>query len=432
MKFRLSQVMRFRGLILLALLVPGVVGYAGPVRKKIAINAGKIITITGADIKDGTILVEDGIIKAVGKDLDIPWDAFVIAANDRVVMPGFVLAHTFNGLDVPNENIPEVPFLSTFDSIDPLSPFFEDSLRDGVVAMLVLPGNNTLLGGTGTVVSPNGRTVEDMLVKRYTGLKISLQPTRNTSRMGQMQRFRRYMDELKDYLDEYNRRKQEAQKQGKPFDEKIDPRKQPMLDLLDGKLKAYIYCAVAADVPKALEIIKTHKIKAVLVLSPECYKAAQLIAEEKLPVVVAPELVIWQTDEEQNEEKMKVIPIIFHKAGVKFAFQTDTSSYGQRYLWYQAATAVKYGMNRSEALKSTTLYPAQFIGIDDRFGSIQQGKEANLLFLTGDPLDAQTWVDKVMLAGKIVYEKEKDERLKKLLEKPSDVKDKGKSKEDTD
>jgi len=401
-------------------LVVSSLGYAAPVRKKVVVRAGKIITIAGADIQDGVILIEDGVIKAVGSDVEIPWDAFVIEAKDKVLMPGFVLAHTSSGLDSENENVPEVPFLSTFDSIDPLSPYFEDSLRDGVVAMLVLPGDNTLLGGTGTVVRPHGRTVEAMLAKRYTGLKISLRPTGNTSRMGHIQRFRRYMDELKDYLEEYEQRKADAKEEKKPFDEEIDPRKQPMIDLLDGKLTAFIYCDRAADVPKAIEIQQAHKLKAVLVLSSDCYKAVDLIAEKKLPVILDPQLVVWETNEETNAEEMKVIPMILYKAGVKFALQTDTSQYGRRYLWYQAAAAVKHGMKRAEALKSITLYPARFIGVDDRFGSIEVGKEANLIFLTGDPLDAQTWVDQVMIGGEIVYEKAKDKRLKKLLEKPEE------------
>jgi len=206
--------MRFRSFavvcVTLIVCMVSTLGYAAPVRKKLAIKAGKVITIAGPEIQDGVILVEDGTIKAVDKNVEIPWDTEVIEAKDRVVMPGFVLAHTSNGLDAPNENVPEVPFLSTFDSIDPISPFFEDSLRDGVVAMLVLPGNNTLLGGTGTVVKPYGRTVEAMLIKRYAGLKISLRPTGNTSRMGQMQRFRRYMAELKDYLEQYEQRKKDA------------------------------------------------------------------------------------------------------------------------------------------------------------------------------------------------------------------------------
>ena len=403
---------------LLIVLVTCTLGYPAPVRKKIAIKASKIITITGADIRGGIVLIEDGIIKAVGGDVEIPWDADVIEAKDKVVMPGFVLAHTSSGLDRENENVPEVPFLSTFDSIDPLSPYFEDSLRDGVVATLVLPGNNTLLGGTGTVVRPHGRTVEAMLIKRYTGLKVSLRPTRNTSRMGHMQRFRRYMDDLKDYLEKYEQRKADAEEEKKPFDEEIDPRKQPMIDLLDRKLTAFIYCDRAADVPKAVEILEAHQLNAVLVLSSNCYKAVDLIAAKKLPVILDPQLIVWETNEETNAEEMKVIPQILYKAGVKFAFQTDTSQYGRRYLWYQAATAVKHGMDRTEALKSITLYPAQFVGVDGRFGSIEAGKEANLIFLTGDPLDAQTWVDQVMIGGEIVYERAKDVRLKKLLEKP--------------
>jgi len=395
--------------------------YAAPVRKKLAVQASRIITIAGKDIKNGVILIEDGTIKAVGTDVEIPWDAFVIEAKDQVVMPGFVMAHTSSGLDRENENMPEVPFISTFDSIDPISTFFEDSLRDGVVAMLVLPGNNTLLGGTGTIVKPYGRTVEAMLIKRYTGLKISLRPSQNTSRMGQMQRFRRYMSDLKDYLEDYEQRKADAEEEKKPFDEEIDVTKQSMVDLLDKKLTAFIYCDRAADVPKAIEIQKTYELKTVLVLAPDCYKAVGLIAKSKLPVILDSRLIIWETNEQTNEEEMKVIPMIFHRAGVKFAFQTDTSQYGSRYLWYQAATAVKYGMKRIEALKSITLYPAQFIGIDNRLGSIETGKEATILFLTGDPLDAQSWVDRVMIAGEIVYERAKDERLKKLLEPPLEM-----------
>jgi imidazolonepropionase-like amidohydrolase len=239
--------------------------------------------------------------------------------------------------------------------------------------------------------------------------------------MGHMQRFRRYMSDLKDYLGEHEQRKADAKEEKKPFDEEIDPRKQAIVDLLNIKLTAFIYCDIAADVPKAIEIHETHKFNTVLVLGPDCYKAAGLIAQKKLPVILPSQLTIWETNEETNEEEMKIIPMIFNKAGVKFAFQTDTSQYGSRYLWYQAATAVRYGMKREEALKSITLYPAQFIGVDDRLGSIQAGKEATFIFLTSDPLDAQAWVDKVMIAGEIVYEKEKDQRLKKLLEKPEEI-----------
>jgi imidazolonepropionase-like amidohydrolase len=421
--------------VLLVAFLAGDRGLAGPVRKRLAVQAGRIITVTGPEIRNGVILIEDGVIKTVGQAVEIPWDADLVEAGDQVVMPGFVLAHSSSGLGVANENVPEVPFLSTFDSIDPIDPYFDDSLRDGVVAILALPGNNTLLGGTGAVVKPHGRTVEAMLVKRYTGLKISLQPPMQQrrqweagswtitsvvarNRMSHMQRFRRYMAELKEYLEQYEQRKKDAQEQGKPFDEEIDPRKQSMIDLSNRKLTAFIYCEKAADVARAIEIQETYDFHVVLVLGPEGYKAVDLIRRKKLPVVLDPRLIVWETNEQTHEEERKVVPLIFHKAGVRFAFQTDTSQYGRRYLWHQAATAVRYGMERTEALKSITLYPAQFIGVDDRLGSIESGKDASLLFLTGDPLDAQTWVDRVMIEGEMVYDRAQDVRLKKLLERP--------------
>jgi len=112
---------------------------------------------------------------------------------------------------------------------------------------------------------------------------------------------------------------------------------------------------------------------------------------------------------------MRVLPQIFMQAHVRLAFQTEPSAYGSRYLWFQAATAVKYGMPRAEALRAITLNPAQIIGLGDRVGSIEKGKDANLLLLTGDPLDVRTWVDTVLIEGEVVYERSKDERLQKLL-----------------
>ncbi|RPH49243.1 MAG: amidohydrolase, partial [Planctomycetota bacterium] len=104
------------------------------------------------------------------------------------------------------------------------------------------------------------------------------------------------------------------------------------------------------------------------------------------------------------------------KAGVKLAFQTDSLPYGTSYLWYQAAVAVKNGLSRAEALRAATLAPAEILGLGTRLGSIEKGKDANLVLLTGDPLDAQSWVDTVLIEGKVVYERSKDEKLKRVLE----------------
>jgi len=401
---------------LLAGLAAGTGAQEAPVREKTAVKAGKIITVSGRDIENGVILIEDGRITAVGDNVEIPWDANVIDAADRVVMPGFVEAHTSGGMGTANERVLEVPFVSAKDGIDPKSTFMEDSLRDGITTMLVLPGNDTLLGGTGVVIKPFGLTVEELLVRDYTGLKISLQPRGDSSRMAHLARFRKYMSDLDRYLEEFNQRKADAETAKKPFDEELDPQKQPMIDLKQGLITAFVYCPEASDVAKAFELADAYQLKIVPVLGARCYKAADLLAQRGLPVILDSALVVWETNEDTETEEMKVVPKIMADAGVRFALQRDPNNYETRYLWMAAARCVAYGLSREEALKAITLYPAEIIGVGDRVGSIEVGKDANLLILTGDPLDAQTWVDEVLIEGKVCYRRADDERLKRLLE----------------
>ena len=96
---------------------------------KPAIKAGRIITVTGEEIENGIILISGGKIEAVGKNIEIPWDAKVIDASNKVVMPGWIEAHSFRGVDRPNEIMPSVPYVSVWDSINPVDPYYEDSLR---------------------------------------------------------------------------------------------------------------------------------------------------------------------------------------------------------------------------------------------------------------------------------------------------------------
>ncbi len=397
------------------LLAGAVLAQDGPVRKKIAIKAGTVITISGDDISGGVVLIEDGRIADVGKDLEIPWDADVIDVPEGVVMPGYVEAHTYQGIRTANEKVLEVPFISTIDGIDPISWFIDDSRRDGVTTILVLPGNDTVVGGTGVAVKPTGRTVDDMIVRDFTGMKLSLQARADSSRMAHIARMRRYFTDLVEYVDQYNQRKADAEEAKKDFDEEIDPKKQAAIDLLDGKLTAFVYCPRASDVAKAIEITEEFGINMIPVLGADCYKAAALLAEKELPAILDSRLIVWETDEDTETEEMKIIPKIMADAGMKFALQRDGNAIDRRYFWLQAARCVANGVSRQEALKSITLYPAEMIGVAERVGTIEKGKDANLLVLTGDPLDSQSWVDQVLIEGEVVYTRADDQYLEKLL-----------------
>jgi hypothetical protein len=187
-------------------------------------------------------------------------------------------------------------------------------------------------------------------------------------------------------------------------------------------------------VPQALKLVNDYKLKAVLVLAPDCYKAVKQVAAAKLPVVLDSTLVYWETDPRTGEDRQVILPKVYREAGVAPMFQvggfaagnlfrapTLPPTLGTNYLWYQAATAVKYGTPYDEALQAITLRPAQTLGVEKLVGSIEPGKDADLAILTGDPLKLDTWVQTTIVGGKVVYERDQDRKLQKLLkpvEKP--------------
>ncbi len=173
------------------------------------------------------------------------------------------------------------------------------------------------------------------------------------------------------------------------------------------------------DVVQALKLTKHYGLKPILVLGRDCYRAADQIAASKLPVILDATLVFWKTDPRTRKDEKIVLPKIYREKHIPLTFQVASptrTTLGNSYLWYQAATAVKYGESVDEALKAITLRPAEILGIADFVGSIEPGKDADLVILSGDPLKLNTWVEKTIVGGKVVYEREKDTKLRKLLE----------------
>jgi len=387
--------------ILITVLALMAVGGA-PEDSVVAIKGARVIPVSGPELESATILIRGGRIEAVGKDLEIPFDARVIDGSKKVVIPGLVEAHTSRGTDRPNERLASVPFVSTFDSINPVDPYFEDSLRQGITTLCVMPGNDTMIGGQGCIVRPTGVTVESMMVVKNVGMKMSLKPKAGVSKMAHIAALRKELHDANELLKD---KKAES-----------DPRREPMSRLLKGLVPAFVYCPTASDVHRAIELSEGSGFKIKLVLGRDGWKASAEIAKKGLEAILDPELEYWETDDEIHEEVRRCSAVAPAKAGVKFAFQTDGMINGTNYLWYQAATAVKNGLTRAEALRAMTLAPAEILGLGSRIGSIEKGKDGNVVVLTGDPLDSQTWVDTVLIEGKVVYERSKDEKLKRILE----------------
>jgi imidazolonepropionase-like amidohydrolase len=419
---------------------------------KLAIKAGRVITQAGPEIQDGVIVIEGGRIQAVGAaaDVEIPWDAEVLDAPDKVAFPGFVEAHTTRGMDRPNENVDVVPFLSVRDSIDPVNFYFESALRAGITTIDVQQGDDTVIAAQGMVVKPYGLTVEEMLVRPDAGIKLSASPKSGKSRATQAQALRRAFGDLHRYLvdlvqdkkqgDDHARREAlyqgrdletEENKTGRPFSSsaawtvegletvprgEIDEKQEPLLDLVEGRIPAWFHCERPMDVALALEIASENGFlhRTTLVLESPCWKAADLIAERGVPVVLLPSLVDRERDPVTGEEIETFVPKVFAEKKIPFALASDRAE--NRPLWFQAAYAVGLGLDRQAALDAVTTAPAGMLRLGDRVGSLETGKDGNVVLFSGDPLSITSFVDYVVIEGKVVYDRTKDVREHYLLE----------------
>ncbi len=397
----------------------------------VAVKAKTIHTITGPSVTDGVILLQNGRIKEIGKqgEVEIPWAAKVIDASDKVVMPTWVLAHSNGGMRGSNESMQNVPWLTVADAIDPGSTFFEEMRRNGVGTIHVMPGNATLLGGTGMVLRPAGRTVEDMTMAANTGMKLSLQAS-GGSRLQKIREMRRAIAEIREYLADYNRQKEEFDKEkaagavgdDKKWEKEIDRKKQAAVDLIEKKLGGWLYVPSFAELSEAMRMGQELDLN--FEFGSNLDEAMPMLQRLKKPVVLDDGLEYFETDPETREEEQFCTAKMLMDAGVPFALSLGSGGPTSN-PWWQLGTCVRNGVSREQALEALTIVPAKMIGLDEQVGSLSEGKLGNLQILTGDPLAATTWVHMVVLEGEIVYERSKDQRLQYLFEAAEEMSESG-------
>ncbi|MDF1836785.1 MAG: amidohydrolase family protein [Planctomycetota bacterium] len=418
--------------------------------EKQAIKAGTIITMDGDPIVDGVILMDSGRIVAVGAsaDVEIPWDAEVTEAPDMVAVPGFVEAHSNNGMDRTNETIDMGAFFDVQDSVNPVAFYFEDSLRYGITTINIQQGNQCVVAAQGAIVKPFGATVAQQLVRPHAGLKMSVTAKRGKSRATQAAALRKAFGDLRSHLeklvDEHkkgdDRARREALAQGRDYDGEdgkgramtgkgwtlegmeniprveIDEKLAPLLKVVEGRMAVYMYCGSPAEVHTALNIARENGFlhRMIFVLGSGCFKAADEIAAAKVPVILSRTLVHTERDPITSEETLTFEAKVFQDKGVAFALTSNNS--GLESLWYQAALCVGQGMARKDALASITTSPAKILGLENRVGVLKPGADANVVLYTGDPLSVTSHVNLVFIDGQPVYDRSKDVRLQHLMD----------------
>jgi imidazolonepropionase-like amidohydrolase len=381
-----------------------------------AIKCGKIRTITKGIIENGVILVKDGKIVDVGNIL-IPEDAEVLDASKYEVMPGMIDAHTHIGLisegvgedgnDSNERTDPVTPHVRALDGFDPFDNAVKEVMEAGVTTVLVTPGSANCIGGQCSVIKTFGNTVDNMLLVENAGMKFATgeNPKRVYGSQNKLPSTRMGIAALiRDSLTKaisYGKKKEEAAKKGELEKFDIDLKMEALQGVVAGKTKARFHCHTSYDIRTAIRIADEFKLDITLEHCTEGLKIIDDIVSRKIPVVLSP--LINARGKYETRERMMENAGLFAENDALVVISTDGISQQARWLPLNAGLCIRYGMKEEEAFKAITINAAKVLGIDDVLGSIEPGKDADLVITDGHPLETRTRTALVMINGKITY-----------------------------
>lgn len=378
------------------------------------IKNGHIKTMAGFEMENGCILIDDeGKISALGAYIDAPEGCQVIDAERRLVTPGCVDAHCHIGLDNEamgweghdfNETVdPLTPQMRAIDSINPQDEAFELALQGGVTTACTGPGSANVVGGTFVAIKLAGNRVDDMILKNPIAMKCALgeNPKRcygqsgkkaPMTRMGVAALLRELLLKTQRYMEDQQNGKNPA------FDMKLEA----MIPVLKGELPLKAHAHRADDILTIIRIAKEFNLKLTLDHCTDGALIAEELGKENYPAFVGPSF--GSKTKIELAHKSFATPGILHKAGVDISIITDAPVIPLQYLPLCAGLAAASGLEMEEAWKAITINPAKAVGVSDRVGSLEPGKDADIVIWTADPLTTiGGHAHTTIVNGKVVY-----------------------------
>jgi imidazolonepropionase-like amidohydrolase len=387
------------------------------IHNDVVIKGGTILTVTHGKIENGSIYIHDGKIAAVGQSVNAPANATVIDASGKFVMPGLIDSHSHIALDndVNEPTSPVTPHMMMRDAFDYNDKAIYRALAGGVTTSLLLHGSANMIGGQAVVIKHKYGLGRDELIfpgapqsikfasgenpKRTYGTRNQLPATR----MGNFEVMRAAFIEAREYMrqwDDYDAKVKKGDKDATP--PKKDLKLEALADILRGKLLVQIHCYRADEFLTEMALAKEfgYKIRA-FHHALEAYKVADKIAANGVAIATWPDW--WGFKYEAWDGIPWNAAISAHK-GVRVALKSDSEDVTRR-LNQEAGKIIHYGLTEEEALKAITLNPAWIIGVDERVGSIDVGKDADISIWNSYPLSSSALVDKVLIDGDVYFDR---------------------------
>ena len=400
----------------------------------VVIRAGKVITCTGKEIRNGMIVLSGGKIYSVGQGLEYPLNAEIIDARDRVVMPGLIDPHTRYGLQNYSRSGVHGN-LSVADEYHPTPGLYDELLDAGYTAITLVPGGGGI-PGRALVTRTGGQEAQRVLLSPG---YLRVTADKRTFRGG-LEKAEKEIEKVEQARVEFEKKqKEEQQKQAeqkkqdkqqpeqqtkqppesqpaekpatqpaKPPEFKappIDPAHQVLVDLIQKKsdILALIELNNASDFVHMCEVLERFEIAHAFVANnygqSDLGYIVEKMGQRKARVVLLP----WIGSVPYSAERLNLVKM-FSEAGCEVSL-TPLNDRDREYarMLGRVAELVRVGWSREEALKAVTLYPARLLGLEDRLGTIEKDKQADLIFLDGDPFDPTARVREVMIGGKVIH-----------------------------
>lgn len=384
----------------------------------LAITNAIFETISNGRIEDCTMLIKDGKIFDMGKDIDISCFDEIIDAKGRIVTPGIIDAHThvglsesgqgWEGVDTNESTNPITPMCSVRDGINMRDQAFDNFRKAGITSVGIVPGSGNIIGGVGLSLKCKGTIVDEAIIKDPIGMKVALGEnpkglygSKNKSpstRMGNASLLRGALMKAKQYLG----------KKSKPKDEESiverDKLSEALLPVIKKEMPLLIHCHRHDDIVTAIRICNEFDVKYRLEHVTDGYLIADYLKKQNTHCSVGPTL--HYGSKVENRDRDFKTAIYFEREKIPFCFITDHPVVDGRNLMLTASIAVQWGMKEESALRAVTLGSAEHIGIDNRVGSLEIGKDADLVVWSGNPLEFTSFADITIIDGTVVYERE--------------------------
>lgn len=367
----------------------------------LALKGAAVYPATGPKIENAVILIEDGKIAAIGQGIKIPAGARVIDVSGKVIIPGLIDIHSHLGFfdnDLNEFPQPIGPENRALDALYLESPDWGEAVKGGVVTLVTGPGSGERIGGQSITIKTYGADLKKRILKEAGEVKMAI----NARNLSHVQAIRGSLLKAREYMEMWDRYEAGDKKEPPP---KRDLALEALVRVLRGQERIRCHAHFANDMLTFLKLKDEFGFGLTFEHSTEAYKIAGEIAKRKVGCVCLPLVMRIPL----NEDLIRGNAVL-EEAGVKIAMHTDHPVTQEKWLRLCAVLSMRYGLSEETALKAITINPAELAMISERVGSIEKGKDADLVVLNGPWQELPSRVDLVFVDGVLAYDRAKEER----------------------